>query len=145
MTYPNQTPLSVFRSFCLFVFLSFCLSVFASLCLLSLSLFIFVHLSSSWRSHQKKSYFLGLFPKNFQAGLGIVQCCNIVPSLVSSSAESRDSGLYCAPQLSRGFHNFYGAGRGTPPSPQWQCVAGRGTPPCLAGRGIHPWFMRVFL
>ena len=54
----------------------------------------------------------------WQAGLGIVQCCNIVPSFVSSIGESWDLGLYFAPQLPRSFEHFYRAGRGTPPSPQ---------------------------
>ena len=60
----------------------------------------------------------------WQAGLGIVQCCNIVPSFVSSIGESWDSGLYFAPQLPRGFDHFYGTGRGgEPPLPR-----GEGSP-----------------
>ena len=46
-----------------------------------------------------------------------VQCCDIVPSLVSSFGESLDIGLYFAPQLPRGFDHFYGAGRGGEPPP----------------------------
>ena len=56
-----------------------------------------------------------------------VQCCDIVPSLVSSFGESLDTGLYFAPQLPRGFDHFYGAGRGGEPPP-----------PHSAGRGVHP-------
>ena len=62
----------------------------------------------------------------WQTGLGIVQCCNIVPSFVSSIGESWDSGLYFAPQLPRGFDHLYRAGRGTPPLPTPQ---GRGGAP----------------
>ena len=70
--------------------------------------------------------------------MGIVQCCDIVPSLVSSFGESLDIGLYFAPQLPRGFDHFYGTGRGgEPPLPR---SAGRGgEPPLPAGRGVHPW------
>ena len=80
----------------------------------------------------------------WQAGLGIVQCCNIVPSLISSIGESWDSGLYFAPQLPLGFDHFYGAGQGGEPPPSPQCGAGQGTPPSPrggvpAGRGAHPW------
>ena len=46
-----------------------------------------------------------------------VQCCDIVPSLVSSFGESLDIGLYFAPQLPRSFDHFYGAGRGGEPPP----------------------------
>ena len=53
-----------------------------------------------------------------------VQCCDIVPSLVSSFGESLDTGLYFAPQLPRGFDHFYGAGRGGEPPPPHS--AGRG-------------------
>ena len=73
-----------------------------------------------------------------QAGLGIVQCCNIVPSLVSSFGESWDSGIYFAPQLPRGFDHFYGAGQGgEPPLPTAR--GGAGNPPFPAGQGVHPW------
>ena len=69
----------------------------------------------------------------WQTGLGIVQSCNIVPSLVSSIGESWDSGLYFAPQLPRSFDHFYGAGSPRPPSPQRG--VGLGTPlPRGAGR-----------
>ena len=68
---------------------------------------------------KKKKKVLSLFTFScisyWQAGLGIVQCCNIVPSLISSIGESWDSGLYFAPQLPRGFDHFYGAGRGGHP------------------------------
>ena len=63
----------------------------------------------------------------WQAGLSIVQGCNIIPSLISSIRESWDSGLYFAPQLPRGFDHFYGAGRGGEPPP-----------PHSAGRGGEP-------
>ena len=56
-----------------------------------------------------------------------VQCCDIVPSLVSSFGESLDIGLYFAPQLPRSFDHFYGAGRG-----------GEAPPPHSAGRGGAP-------
>ena len=53
-----------------------------------------------------------------------VQCCDIVPSLVSSFGESLDTSLYFAPQLPRGFDHFYGTGRGgEPPLPR-----GEGSP-----------------
>ena len=64
-----------------------------------------------------------------------VQCCDIVPSLVSSSGESLDISLYFAPQLPRGFDHFYGAGRGgEPPSPHSARRVGELPPPCGAGR-----------
>ena len=60
-----------------------------------------------------------------------VQCCDIVPSLVSSFGESLDIGLYFAPQLPRGFDHFKGQG-GEPPPPH---SAGRGgEPPLPAGK-----------
>ena len=57
----------------------------------------------------------------WQTGLGIVQCCNIVPSFVSSIGESWDSGHYFVPQTPRGLDHFYGA-----------------------GRGVHPWFYALY-
>ena len=62
-----------------------------------------------------------------------VQCCDIVPSLVSSFGESLDIGLYFAPQLPRGFDHFYGAGRGGEPPPPHSAGRG-GEPPLPAGR-----------
>ena len=53
-----------------------------------------------------------------------VQCCDIVPSLVSSFGESLDTGFFFAPQFPRGFDHFYGAGRGGEPPPPHS--AGRG-------------------
>ena len=48
-----------------------------------------------------------------------VQCCDIVPSLVSSFGESLDTGLYFALQLPCSFDHFCGAGRsGEPPPPR---------------------------
>ena len=71
-----------------------------------------------------------------------VQCCDIVPSLVSSFGESLDTGLYFAPQLPRGFDHFYGAGQGgEPPLPTVR--GGAGNPPLPAGRGVHP-YLSVF-
>ena len=70
----------------------------------------------------------------WQAGLGIVQCCNIVPSLLSSFGESWDSGIYFAPQLPRGFDHFYGAGRGGEPPPPHSAGRG-GEPPLPRGEG----------
>ena len=67
-----------------------------------------------------------------------VQCCDIVPSLVSSFGESLDTGLYFAPQLPRGFDHFYGAGQGGEPPPSPQCGAGRGTPPSPRGGAPIP-------
>ena len=63
-----------------------------------------------------------------------VQCCDIVPSLVSSFGESLDIGLYFAPQLPRGFDHFYGAGRGGEPPPPHSAGRG-GEPPPPRGEG----------
>ena len=63
-----------------------------------------------------------------------VQCCDIVPSLVSSFGESLDIGLYFAPQLPRGFDHFYGAGRGGEPPPPHSAGRG-GEPPLPRGEG----------
>ena len=63
-----------------------------------------------------------------------VQCCDIVPSLVSSFGESLDTGLYFAPQLPRGFDHFYGAGRGGEPPPPHSAGRG-GEPPPPRGEG----------
>ena len=64
-----------------------------------------------------------------------VQCCDIVPSLVSSFGESLDIGLCFAPQLPRGFDHFYGAGRGgEPPLPHSAGRGGEPPPPRGAGR-----------
>merc|ERR1719282_1971152 len=63
-----------------------------------------------------------------------VQCCDIVPSLVSSFGESLDIGLYFAPQLPRGFDHFYGAGRGGEPPPPHSAGQG-GEPPPPRGEG----------
>ena len=68
-----------------------------------------------------------------------VQCCDIVPSLVSSFGESLDTGLYFAPQLPRGFDHFSGTGRGGEPPPPHSAGRG-GEPPLPAGRGVHPCF-----
>ena len=61
---------------------------------------------------------------HWQAGLGIIQCCNIVPSIGFLY-----SGLYFALQLPRGFDHFYGAGRGGEPPPP----RGAGRPSMEAG------------
>ena len=59
--------------------------------------------------------------------MGIVQYCNIVPSLVSYSGKIWDLGLYITPQLPCGFDHFCGAGRGR-----------AGNHPLSAGPGGHP-------
>ena len=64
-----------------------------------------------------------------------VQCCDIVPSLVSSFGESLDIGLYFAPQLPRSFDHFYEEGRGgEPPPPHSAGRGGEPPPPRGAGR-----------
>ena len=63
-----------------------------------------------------------------------VQCCDIVPSLVSSFGESLDTGLYFAPQFPRGFDYFYRAGRGGEPPPPHSAGRG-GEPPPPRGEG----------
>ena len=68
----------------------------------------------SWRYFYFKGYVKDSVLSYWQSGLGIVQCCNIVPTLVSSIGESWDLGLYFALQLPRGFDHFYG---GPPPLP----------------------------
>ena len=78
-----------------------------------------------------------------------VQCCDIVPSLVSSFGESLDIGLYFAPQLPRGFDHFYGAGRGGEPPPPHSAGRG-GEPPPPRGEGSPrggapiPAFLAIF-
>ena len=60
----------------------------------------------------------------WQAGLGLVQCCNIVPSLVPSVGKNWESGFYFAPKLPRGFDHFVGrAGVGNPPSPRGRATS----------------------
>ena len=60
-----------------------------------------------------------------------VQCCDIVPSLVSPFGESLDIGLYFAPQLPAVLIIFTGrVGAGNPPLPTVRVGAGR---PSLVG------------
>ena len=76
----------------------------------------------------------------WQAELGIVQCCNIVPSLVSIIGKVWESGLYFAPQPPCGLDHFFGVG------PPPLLSAGRGgKPPLPAGQGAHPWFPALFV
>ena len=65
-------------------------------------------------------------PILFTGRLGIVQCCNIVPSLVSYIGKIG--------QLPRGFDHFYGAGRGGEPPPPHSAGRG-GEPPLPRGEG----------
>ena len=65
--------------------------------------------------------------------MGIVQCCNIVPSLVPSVGKNRELGFYFAPQLPHGFGHFCGAGNH--PSPQYGAERGTTLP---ERRGDHP-------
>ena len=74
----------------------------------------------------------------WQAGLGIIQCCNIVPSIgFLYWRKLRFRPLFC-PATSPRFWSFLrgGSGRGTPPSPQ--CGAGQGTPPSPRGGASIP-------
>ena len=65
--------------------------------------------------------------------MGIVQCCNIVPSLVSIIGKVWESGLYFAPQPPCGLDHFFGVG-----PPPLLSVGRGGKPPLPAGQGAHP-------
>ena len=93
-------------------------------------------------SKQKKKKVLSLFTSScisyWQARLGIVQCCSIVPSFVSSIGESWDSAFILPRNFPAVLIIFTGRA-GNPPLPTAQGGAGNpafpaGRVPCGAGR-----------
>ena len=117
-------------------------STFITLIVITISITIIITISIITSiSKKRRRYFNFLLSLAYpidrldQALFTHVQCCDIVPSLVSSFGESLDTGLYFAPQLPRGFDHFYGAGRGGAGNPPLPTVrGGAGNPPLPAGR-----------